>query len=173
MTVSTLVWRLASPYDAYVSHVARLNEAIDRIKYLSSQALGYEAGLQSSVRMVPGETDAGARAARFRIQLGAAAERMSDEEFEGFIAMLGGGNVAAVEHDRAKTVDRMSNAARGLEEYFGIAGQELSLLEKRGFSPSRPDISRQLRENGLPVIDAAQYRRELHELGAQVGRTNR
>lgn len=173
MAVSTIVWRLASPYDAYVSHVARLNHAIDRIKYLSGRALGYEAGLQSSVRMIPGEPDAAARAARFRVQLGAAAERMSDEEFEGFIAMLGGGSVAEVEHDRANTVARMSNASRGLEEYFGIAGQELTLLEKRGFSPSRPDISRQLRENGLPVIDSAQYRHELHELGAKVGKTNR
>ena len=172
MAVNSLVWRLASPYDAYVSHVARLADAIDRIKFLSGRALGYEAGLQSSVRLIPAESDRAARAARFRAQLGAQAESMSDEEFETFIAMLGGGDVANVESNRARTVDRMSSAARGLEEYFAIAGHELSTLEKRGYNPSRPDVARQLKENKLPATDLGQYRHLLHELGVRVGKVS-
>src|SRR5512146_677212 len=82
MAVSTLLWKLASPYDAYVSHVARLEHAIDRLGYLSERALGFQAGLQGSVRLVPGAPDPGARAERFRAQLGQAASQMSDEEFE-------------------------------------------------------------------------------------------
>ena len=57
MAVTSLLWKLASPYDAYVSHVARLNEAFSRVRYSSERALGYEAGLQSSVRFVPGQGD--------------------------------------------------------------------------------------------------------------------
>jgi hypothetical protein len=170
MATSTLVWKLASPYDAYVSHVSRLNEAIERIRYLSGVALGYEAGLQSSVRLIPGETPPAERAARFRTQLGAAAERMSDEEFEAFIAMLGGGDVANVESNRARAVDRMSSTTRGLEQYFAMAGQELSTLEKRGYNPGRADVARQLRENHLPATDLSQYRHLLHELGLRVGK---
>ena len=48
MAISTLVWKLASPYDAYVSHVAKLNAALERVRFFSERALGYEAGLQSS-----------------------------------------------------------------------------------------------------------------------------
>ena len=55
MALSTLVWKLASPYDAYVSHVARLEDALERLRYFSERALAYEAGLQSSVRLVPGQ----------------------------------------------------------------------------------------------------------------------
>lgn len=169
MGVSTLVWKLASPYDAYVSHVARLTEAIERIRYLSERALGYEAGLQGSVRIIPGAPDASARAARFREQLTAAAAGKTDEEFEEFIGMLGGGDVAEVESNRARTVSRLSHTTRGLEEYFAIAGRELALLERRGYNPGRPDIARQLRENHLPPTTLADYRRLVHELGVRVG----
>jgi len=169
MSVNTLVWKLASPYDAYVSHVARLNEAVERIRFLSDRALGYEAGLQSSMRMVVGPADAGARAARFRERLASAAETMSDEQFEEFVAMLGGGEAAEVESDRAQAVSRLGHMTRGLEEYFAIAGRELSTLEKRGYNPSRPDVNRQLRENHLPPTGLADYRHMLHELGARVG----
>jgi hypothetical protein len=172
MAVNTLVWKLASPYDAYVSHVARLDEAMDRIRHLSDMALRFEAGLQGSVRYVPAEADpdSGARAQRFREQLGAAAERMTDEQFEEFITMLGGGGIADVESDRAQAVSRMSHTTRGLEEYFVIAGKELSTLEKRGYNPHRTDIARQLRENRLPSVELADYRHQLHELGARVGK---
>ena len=173
MAVNALLWKLASPYDAYVSHVARLNEALDRITFMSGLALGYEAGLQSSVRYVPGGADAATRAQRFRTQLGAAAEQMSDEGFEDFIAMLGGGELANVESNRAKVADRMSSASRGLEEYFVIAGHELSMLEKRGYNPNRADVARQLKENKLPGTDLVQYRHRLHELGVKVGKANR
>ena len=169
MAVNTLVWRLASPYDAYVSHVARLTEAMERIRSLSDLALGTEAGLQSSVRYVPGGEDAEVRAARFREQLGSAAGRMGDEEFEDFIQMLGGGAVAHVEADRAQAVSRQSHTTRGLEEYFTIAGRELNTLEKRGYNPARPDVARQLRDNHLPPISVGEYRHQLHMLGARVG----
>ena len=39
MALNTLVWKLASPYDAYVSHVARLESALERLRYFSSRAL--------------------------------------------------------------------------------------------------------------------------------------
>lgn len=170
MAVSTLIWKLASPYDAYVSHVARLNHALERIRDLSSQALGYETGLHSSVRFVAGEDDNGERASRFRERLGKAAAELSDEQFEEFLVMLGSGERAVVEADRARTVTRLQHTTRGLEEYFAIAGQELALLEKRGYNPSRPDVARQLRENHLPARTVAEYARELHELGALVGK---
>ncbi|MGD9934072.1 MAG: hypothetical protein AB7T37_10170 [Dehalococcoidia bacterium] len=171
MAVSSVFWKLASPYDAYVSHVARLNDAIERIRYLSGLALGHEAGLMGSVRLVPtGNGGAEDRAAVFRERLGAAADEMTDEQFEAFIAMLGSGETATVEADRARAVSRMHHATRGLEEYFAIAGQELALLEKRGYNPNRPDVGRQLRENGLPARTAGEYARELHELAARVGR---
>lgn len=169
MAVSALLWKLASPYDAYVSHVARLNEAIDRLRYLSERALGYEAGLQSSVRFVPAAIDAGARVERFRAQLGEAAAEMSDIEFEEFLAHLGGGGVAEVEANRAQAVSRLGHTTRGLEEYFAAAGRELALLEARGYSPNRPDVARQLRDNRLPTTTVEEYRRILHELGARVG----
>jgi uncharacterized protein YoaH (UPF0181 family) len=173
MVVSSVVWRLASPYDAYVSHVARLNEAVERIQALSGMALGYEAGLQGSMRLVPGLADSAARAAGFRERLAAAAAEMTDEQFEEFIAMLGGGGVAEVESDRAKAVSRLGHATRGLEEYFAIAGRELALLEKRGYNPRRPDVARQLRENHLPDTPASEYGHLLHELGARVGQPAR
>ncbi len=169
MGLNSLVWKLASPYDAYVSHVGKLQGAIERIRYFSDVALGYEAGLQSSVRLVPGGGDPAARVQRFREQLSAAAEKMSDEEFEQFVADLGGGTVAEVEADRAKAVSRLSHTTRGLAEYFSIAGQELTLLERRSYNPHRPDIARMLRENGLPGTGLAELRHALHELGARVG----
>lgn len=172
MALKSLVWKLASPYDAYVSHVGRLQHAIERIRDLSERALRHEAGLSASMRLVPGSPDAAGRAQRFREQLGQAAASMSDEQFEEFLAHLGGGGTAEVEADRAKAVSRLSYTTRGLEEYFAIAGHELALLEDRGYSPSRPDVARQLRENGLPAVTLADYRHELHELGTKVGRAN-
>jgi hypothetical protein len=169
MAISTLVWKLASPYDAYVSHVARLEAALERVRYFSERALAYEAGLQSSVRLVPAGGDPLARAQRFREQLGAAASQMSDEEFEDFIAHVGGGTVADVEADRAMAVSRMGHTTRGLEEYFALAGKELTVLEQRGYNPKRPDVARQLRENRLPSTTLAEYRHLLHQLGAKVG----
>ena len=170
MALTSLVWKLASPYDAYVSHVSRLNEAIDRIRYASERALGYEAGLQSSIRIQPGAVDSAARIQRFREQLGSAAEQLNDEQFEDFIAHLGGGGAADVERDRAQAFSRMGHATRGLEEYFALAGHELATLEKRGYAPSRADVARQLRENHLPSTNIADYRRTLKELGKRVGR---
>ncbi len=167
--IQTLVWKLGSPYDAYVSHVSRLNTAIERLRLISDRALRYEAGLQSSVRLVPGASAPEERVQRFREQLGAAAASMSDTEFEEFIAHLGGGEAANVEANRAKTVSRMNSTTRGLEEYFAIAGQELSILESRGYNPGRGDVARQLRENKLPAHTIAEYRRLLHDLGAKVG----
>lgn len=165
---ATLLWRLASPYDAYVSHVSRLDEAVTRIRQLSDVALGYEAGLQGSGRVVPGGADSASRAATFRDRLGAAAAELSDEQFEEFVTMLGGGDVADVDHDRSRTQTRLRHATRGLEEYFAIAGQELATLEKRGYNPHRPDVARQLRDNHLPEVDVAGYRHLLHELGSRV-----
>ncbi len=168
MALSTLVWKLASPYDAYVSHVARLEDALERLRYFSERALAYEAGLQGSVRLVPGQVDPEERARRFREQLGSASD-MTDEQFEEFLVHLGGGSVAEVEADRAQAVSRMGHTTRGLEEYFAIAGKELSTLENRGYSASRPDVARQLRENHLPARSVAEYRKLLHDLGAKVG----
>ena len=45
MGIQTLVWKLGSPYDAYISHVSRLNTAIERLQLMSDRALRYEAGL--------------------------------------------------------------------------------------------------------------------------------
>lgn len=169
MALNSVLWKFASPYDAYVSHVARLNEAISRVRYFSERELGFEAGLAGSVRLVPGQVDPVARAQRFRQQMGEAAERMSDVEFEDFLAHLGGGTVADVEADRAQAFSRMGNSTRGLEEYFAAAGRELATLEARGYAPGRPDVARQLRDNDLPPTTVAEYRRLLHELGGRVG----
>ncbi len=171
MSLSAVLWKFASPYDAYVSHAARLNEAIERIRYFSDRALGYEAGLQSSVRMVPRAIAAEERAQRFREQLASSAANMSDEEFEAFIADLGGGSVAEVETSRAQAVSRLSHTTRGLEEYFAIAGHELATLERRGYNPRRPDVARQLEANALPATTLAEYRALLHQLGLKVGRS--
>ena len=168
--VSSLVWKLASPYDAYISHVAELNHAIERIRYFSEVALRYEAGLQGSVRLVPGAQESGARADRFRAQLGERAANLTDEQFEEFLAVLGGGETADVERDRANTATRLSHTTRGLEEYFAIAGHELAVLEKRGYNPQRTDVARQLRENRLPATTVADYRQLLRQLGARVGK---
>lgn len=171
MSISTLAWKLASPYDAYVSHVDVLQDAIKRIRYYSERAQAYEAGLESSVRIVPGETNPAARAQRFRQQLATAAAEMSDEEFEGFIAQLGGGNVAEVESNRAQTVSRLSLTTRGMEQYFGIAGRELAILERRGYNPRRRDVARHLKANGLPATTVAEFRHQLHELGTRASTT--
>lgn len=170
MALKTLVWKLVSPYDAYVSHVVRLNHAIERIRDLSSRALTYEAGLSASVRLIPGSVDPAARAQGFRDRIGQAAEQMSDDQFEEFLAHLGGGSAASVETNRATTVSRLSTTTRGLEDFFAIAGHALALLEERGYNPTRPDIARQLRANAIPPRTLAEYRRELHELGARVGK---
>jgi len=169
VSVRTLVWKLASPYDAYISHVSQLNDAIDRIRALSGATLAYEAGLQSSVRLVPNEQPATERAQRFRKQLDEARSTMSETEFENFITHIGGGEVATVEADRAQTVQRMGFARRGLQEYFKIAGQELRTLAGQGYDPKRPDVRRQLEANNLPNWTVEDYRRLLGELGAKVG----
>lgn len=169
MAIPSLLYKLASPYDAYVSHVSELNGALERLRWMSDRALGFEAGLQGSVRMVPGGTAAADRVQRFREQLGQAASSMTDEQFEDFLAHLGGGEAANVEANRANVVNRMSSATRGFEEYFAIAGKSLATLEARGYNPNRGDVARQLRENNLPAYTSAEYRRILHELGNKVG----
>ncbi|HEU4598110.1 MAG TPA: hypothetical protein VFS26_00050, partial [Solirubrobacterales bacterium] len=131
--------------------------------------LRYEAGLRGSVRFVPGSTDAAQRVENFRARLGRAAESMSDEQFEEFVGHLGGGEAADVEANRAKAVSRLSSTTRGLEEYFAAAAQELGVLEERGYNPHRPDVARQLRENALPQLTVAEYRRQLRELGSALG----
>ena len=170
MAVSAVLWKLASPYDAYVSHVARLNDAIERIRYFSEMALGYEAGLSSSSGSAGKGNDPASRVARFRTQLGEAATSMSDDQFDDFIAALGGGAVADAEANRAKTQSRIGYTQRGLQEYFAIAGQELAILEKRGYNPFRGDIARQLKENRLPATTLPDYSHLLHELGNRAGR---
>lgn len=171
MSVKTLAWKLASPYDAYVSHVARLNDALRRVRDLSELALGYEAGLHGSVRFVPdGDTAGGSdRAEQLRRQLGEAAGEMDDEAFEDFLLQLGGGAKATVEGDRARAASRLSHATRSIADYFAIAASELSVLEERGYNPSRPDVARQLSDNHLPATTVAEYRHRLREMGAVVG----
>src|SRR5512134_1930508 len=150
MGIQTLLYKLGSPYDAYISHVSELNAALARLRYLTDRALGFEAGLQGSVRLIPGGAAREERVQRFRERLGQAAASMSDEEFEDFLAHLGGGEAASVEDNRATVVNRMSSAARGFEEYFALAGKALATLESRGYNPNRGDIARQLRDNRLP-----------------------
>jgi hypothetical protein len=169
MGISALLYKLGSPYDAYVAHVSQLNGALSRLRYMSDRALGYEAGLQSSVRLVPGGSAREERVQRFRERLGQAAASMSDGEFEDFLAHLGGGEAASVEANRATVVNRMSSATRGFEEYFAIAGKALATLEARGYNPDRSDVARQLRENRLPTHSVAEYKRILHDLGTRVG----
>lgn len=171
MSVKTIAWKLASPYDAYVSHVARLNDALRRVRDLSNLALGYEAGLHGSMRFVPNgdATDSAERAEQLRQQLGAAAGEMDDEAFEEFLLQLGGGEKATVEGDRARAATRLSHATRSIADYFAIAASELSLLEERGYNPLRPDVARQLSDNHLPATTVAQYRHMLREMGSVVG----
>ena len=170
MALDTLLWKLASPYDAYVSHVAQLHHAIERIRAFTEVAEGYEAGLQSSVRVGASSTAAEDRAARFRRQLADKAAHLTDEQFEEFLSLLGGGEAATVESDRAQAVSRLSHHTRGLEEYFAIAGHELAILEKREYNPERPDVARQLRDNRLPATTLAEYRHMLRSLGTRAGR---
>jgi hypothetical protein len=170
--IQTLLYKLASPYDAYIAHVSELNAALRRLRYMSDRALGLEAGLQSSVRLVPGGAAREDRVQRFRERLGEAARNMSDEQFEDFLAHLGGGEAASVEADRAQVVTRMTHATRGFEEYFAIAGKALATLEARGYNPGRGDVARQLRENHLPAHSVAEYKRILHDLGTKVGARN-
>jgi hypothetical protein len=170
MALGALVWKLASPYDAYVAHVARLNLALSRLRDAATEAEGHDAGLRSSVRLVAGEEAAGARLARFRERLGKAAEEMSDAQFEEFLAMLGNGDAALVEADRARAVSRLQHTTRGLEEYFAIAGHELAILENRDYNPSRSDISRQLAANRLPQNTTAEFAHELHQIAGRVGK---
>lgn len=169
MAVSSLLWKLASPYDAFVSHVSTLVEAIERIQHLSEMAVRYDAGLQGSVQVTSGGSAPEVRVQRFRERLGSAAASMSDEQFEDFISALGGGAAADVESNRAMTTSRRQSTQRGLEEYFGIAGRELALLEARGYNPTRADVARLLRENRLPPTNIPEFRRQLHDLGARVG----
>jgi hypothetical protein len=166
----SLVWRFASPYDAYIAHVARLHHSVSEIRYAAERALAYEAGLSGSLRVAPGEQDAEARVQRFRESIGAAAAQMSDEQFEDFVAHLGGGQAAEVEADRARAVARLGHTTRGLQDRFAIAGQELAVLERRGYNPRRPDVARQLKANGLAPMTVAEYRHELHELGVKLGK---
>jgi len=171
MAVRAVLWKLASPYDAYVAHVGRLNDALERLRYHIDRALAYEAGLHGSVRFVPVErADAEERANHFRDRLASAASEMTEEQFEDFISHLGGGTVAVVEDDRARTINRMGHTTRGLEEYFAVAGHELAVLEERGYNPRRPDVARQLQANTLPGMTVAEYRHLLGQLGAQVGK---
>ena len=124
------------------------------------------------MRLIPGSMDPVARAKGFRDRLGQAAESMSDDQFEDFLGHLGGGGAADVEANRATAVSRLTYTTRGLEDFFAIAGHELLLLEERGYNPSRADVARQLRENGLPQVTLGEYRHELHELGTKVSRGN-
>ncbi|OAI40953.1 hypothetical protein AYO38_00805 [bacterium SCGC AG-212-C10] len=170
---SSLLWKLASPYDAYVSHVVTLNNAIGRIRYFSDMAEGYAAGLQGSGRVAGSPADASTRVQAIRERLGTAAASMTDEQFEEFISHLGGGSAADVDRDRASATARLTHSQRGMEEYFGIAGRELGLLEARGYNPVRSDVARQLRENRLPATTTAEYRALLHQLGNKVARNSK
>jgi hypothetical protein len=169
MSVRSLVWKLASPYDAYIAHVSTLNNALTRIRYLSEMTLAYEAGLHGSVRLVPAERPAAERAHQFRERLAAAASQMAEDEFEEFITHLGGGELATVESDRARVVARMGTTRHGLDEHFAVAGQEIETLAARGYSPHRSDVRRQLEANGLPLHTVQEYRHLLGELGSRVG----
>lgn len=172
MSLRTLAWKFASPYDAYVSHVARLNAALRRIDELSRVALAYEAGLQSSVRLIPPvDGDDEDRVLQFRGRLAQAAGEMSDEAFEDFARQLGGGHKATVEGDRARTASRLSGMSQGIAEHFATAATELAILESRGYTPTRPDVARQLSDNNLPSTTVAGYRSRLRELGVRIGRT--
>lgn len=171
MSIKTFVWKLASPYDAYVSHVSRLENSLSEIRFLVQRALGYEATLQGSVRLVPGSDDPAARAARFREQIGQAAVDMTDEQFEEFISHLGGGEVGAVESDRARAVGRLTAVTDSIERYLGQAAVELSVLEERDYDPARSGVGRELRNNNLEPRTLAEYRHLLRDLAAQVGKS--
>ncbi|GBD24138.1 hypothetical protein HRbin29_01812 [bacterium HR29] len=169
MRLPGMLWRLAAPYDAYISHVSRLCRAVERIRALTDRALGYETGLLASVRLVPGEQDAAARAERFRSRLAAAGE-MSDAELDDLLAHLGGGTAATVEQDRAAVAARLGAVSRAIEAAFAEAVAALRLLEERGYDPRRPDVARQLRANRLPSRTTEEFRAELRVLGRLVGK---
>lgn len=170
MSLRTFAWKLASPYDAYVSHVARLNQAIEQLRYLADRALGYEAGMHGSLRLLPA-SDSTERIDRFRLQLGEAGQDMSDEDLEAMFEHLGGGAAADVEGAREQMASRLSHTTRGFAEYYALAHEQLSILEERGYNPARPDVARQLSENHLPKSTAGEYRQVLRELGARVGQS--
>ncbi len=169
MSVRSALWTLASPYDAYVSHVSRLDAALEQIRYLVTRALAYEATLHGSVRLVPGKSDAAGRSARFRSQLSAAAVELTDDQFEEFIAQLGGGSAGEVETDRARALGRLTAVTEALERHFATAAVELGTLESRDYRPDRGGVARLLRENNLPGRSLAEYRHLLRDLAAQVG----
>lgn len=169
MPIPSLCWRLLSPYDAYVVHVARLHRALQRLQVLAERALGYETGLVASVRLVPGPPDVAARRERLRREL-AAATAMSDAELDDLIAALGGGEAAEVEQDRASVAARLGAVARALEEAFAEAADALATLERRRYDPRRRDVLRQLRANGLPTWTVEEFGARLRELGRLVGR---
>ncbi|MDW8047023.1 MAG: hypothetical protein RMK15_07075 [Chloroflexota bacterium] len=162
-------WRLAAPYDAYIAHVSRLCRALERIRLLADRALGYEAGLVASVRMVPGAEDAEERAARLRARL-AAAQELSDAELDELLAHLGGGKAAEVERDRAVVAGRLGAVSRAIESAFAEAAAALAILEARRYDPRRRDVARQLRANRLPARTTDAFRAELRELGRLVGK---
>lgn len=169
MRLPSVLWRLAAPYDAYISHVSRLCRALERIRTLADRALGYETGLLASVRLVPSEQDAAARAERFRSRLAAAGE-MSDAELDDLLAHLGGGTPAEVERDRAAVAARLGAVSRAIEGAFAEAVAALAVLEERGYDPRRPDVARQLRANQLPSRTTEEFRAELRHLGRLVGK---
>lgn len=169
MTVRSALWRLASPYDAYIAHVSRLEDAVQGSQYLVQRALAYEAGLRGSVRIAPGSDTAEARAERFRAALAQAASGLSGQQFDAFLADLGGGATVDVEADRARTVERMTAITAAIARYFASAARELAVLESRGYSPAGAGVARLLRENHLPARSLAEYRQLLRELGSQVG----
>lgn len=166
-----MLWRLASPYDAYVSHITRLEDAFARIRVLSDRTAGYEMGLRSSVRLKPSESDAVARAQRFRDHITKASETIEDDQLEGFLAEIGDGATANVESDRADIAVRMDHATEGLQEYFAVAGSALQTLERRGFNPGRRDVARQLAGNGIPQRTLDEYRADLQRLARVAGHT--
>lgn len=169
MSVRSLLWRLASPYDAYIAHVSMLESALEQIRYLVQRALAYEAGIHGSVRLIPGGAAAEARAARFRERVSSAATGMTDEQFELFLADLGGGASGSVEEDRARAFERMTGVTAALERHLSTAARELTTLEERDYNPASPALARMLRDNGFPPRTVADYRHLLRDLGAQVG----
>lgn len=169
MSVRSVLWRLASPYDAYVAHVSTIEGAIEQIRYLVQRALAYEAGIQGSVRLIPGGAAAEARAASFRERVSQAATGMTDEQFEAFLTDLGGGASGDVEANRARAFERMTGVTAALERHFSTAARELATLEERDYKPASPALARMLRDNRLHARTIAEYRHLLRDLGAQVG----
>lgn len=168
MPMTSVLWKLASPYDAYVSHVANLNHALARIRHLSGVAQGYEAGLRGSGRVASAGPDARARQDRFRARLAEQADQLSGPELEEFAEMLGGGDPADAEADRSRAETRLGYMARGIEEYLSEARREFATLEARHYNPDRPDVARQLRANNLPATTLEGYRSQIAALAGPV-----